>query len=85
MLRFLLGLTRMGGIRNGCRSEGQLRLSLEQKLDTRLRWFGCVQRRKMLNVEGEIEADEKEREMFWIVQTIWIQGPNSCVAWRDAV
>lgn len=75
----------MGGIRNECRSEGQLRLSLEQKLDTRLRWFGRVQRRKMLNVEGEIEADEKEREMFWIVQTIWIQGPNSCVAWRDAV
>lgn len=25
---------------------------------------------KMLNVEGEIEADEKERKMFWIVQTI---------------
>lgn len=70
MLRFLLGLTRMGGIRNERRSEGQLRLSLEQKLDTRLRWFGRVQRRKMLNVEGEIEADEKEREMFWIVQTI---------------
>lgn len=61
LLRFLLGLTRMGGIRNECRSEGtaqaeQFRAKVRYKAE--VVWMcaeeGWCTYWKMLNVEGEI-------------------------------